>query len=262
MKATQRIREVLKLSKTNKKLKPCKLIMLYIFQARIGFRKADRITKVGFTLTFIWLLTIFATSTFRNKPVWCLSLNEFGDFLAGSFAPLAFFWFVIGYFQQGKELQLQREELALQRQEFNFQGKQAKRQADASERHLSLDEEGARPILTYLTTQSVPSDITGNRIYKIKFQNHGGKAINAKHYIPQPHTHKSISLPTVYNENEISVISIDAPVDQLSLVDFKMSYEDLRGRKYQHLGTINQREDILKKFFDDQKLIGREIRVH
>ncbi|CUH81125.1 hypothetical protein TRM7557_03252 [Tritonibacter multivorans] len=34
-----------------------------------------------------------------------LSLNELGDYLAGAFAPLAFYWLVLGFFQQGKELQ-------------------------------------------------------------------------------------------------------------------------------------------------------------
>lgn len=39
-------------------------------------------------------------------------LNEVGDFLAGVFAPLAFFWLVIGFFQQKKELSLQINEMA------------------------------------------------------------------------------------------------------------------------------------------------------
>ncbi len=37
-----------------------------------------------------------------------------GDFLAGAFAPLAFLWFVIGYFQQGAALRVQAMELQKQ----------------------------------------------------------------------------------------------------------------------------------------------------
>lgn len=33
-----------------------------------------------------------------------LGLNEWGDFLAGAFGPIAFMWLVIGYLQQGREL--------------------------------------------------------------------------------------------------------------------------------------------------------------
>lgn len=41
----------------------------------------------------------------------CLELNELGDFLAGTFGPVAFLWLVLGFLQQGRELRLQSEEL-------------------------------------------------------------------------------------------------------------------------------------------------------
>jgi hypothetical protein len=49
------------------------------------------------------------------------SLNELGDFLAGVFAPIAFFWLILGYMQQGKQLEqntkaLEQQEIALQLQ--------------------------------------------------------------------------------------------------------------------------------------------------
>ncbi|EEY93142.1 hypothetical protein HMPREF0026_00418 [Acinetobacter junii SH205] len=48
-------------------------------------------------------------------------MNEFGDFLAGVFAPVAFFWLILGYMQQGKQLEqntkaLEQQERALQLQ--------------------------------------------------------------------------------------------------------------------------------------------------
>lgn len=46
------------------------------------------------------------------------SLNEFGDFLAGSFAPLAFYWLVLGYYLQGKGIQQNTEALKLQQVEL------------------------------------------------------------------------------------------------------------------------------------------------
>ncbi len=33
-----------------------------------------------------------------------IELNALGDFLAGIFAPVAFFWLILGYVQQGKRL--------------------------------------------------------------------------------------------------------------------------------------------------------------
>ncbi|CUH89961.1 hypothetical protein PH5382_03916 [Phaeobacter sp. CECT 5382] len=50
-----------------------------------------------------------------NQSLWgrlaCRTPNELGDFLAGAFAPLAFFWFVLAVLLQTLELKSQREEL-------------------------------------------------------------------------------------------------------------------------------------------------------
>ncbi len=64
-----------------------------------------------------------------------ISLNEAGDFFAGLFSPLAFYWLVVGFFMQRKELSLQREELFEAR-------KQNERQADELSKHsrYMLDE--------------------------------------------------------------------------------------------------------------------------
>lgn len=45
-------------------------------------------------------------------------LNEWGDFIAGFSAPLAFFWLVLGYMQQGEELKNNTEMLRLQAEEL------------------------------------------------------------------------------------------------------------------------------------------------
>lgn len=47
-----------------------------------------------------------------------MPLNEIGDFLAGIFGALAFFWLVIGYFMQNSELRLNRRSLEQQIEEF------------------------------------------------------------------------------------------------------------------------------------------------
>lgn len=71
-------------------------------------------------ITVIWLGGIGLTWIFGSlkSPE---SLNELGDFLAGVFAPIAFFWLILGYVQQGKQLDqnttaLEQQERALQLQ--------------------------------------------------------------------------------------------------------------------------------------------------
>lgn len=87
---------------------------------------------IGCLATIIWLIGLLIyVSHFMGWPKFsAMSPNEFGDFLAGAAAPLAFFWLVIGFFQQGQELKLQREELELQRKELELQRKETERLAD------------------------------------------------------------------------------------------------------------------------------------
>ena len=68
----------------------------------------------GVIVTLIWFLGIygFTQSNGYSLPI---ELNALGDFLAGIFAPVAFFWLILGYVQQGK--QLDQNTKALEQQE-------------------------------------------------------------------------------------------------------------------------------------------------
>ncbi|BCD97714.1 hypothetical protein [Marinagarivorans cellulosilyticus] len=70
----------------------------------------------GMIVTAGWLfvLTVYAII----KDIGTLDLNSLGDFLAGACAPMAFFWLILTYRQQGNELKLQREQLELQKEEI------------------------------------------------------------------------------------------------------------------------------------------------
>lgn len=92
-------------------------------------------------------------------PTTCLDLNEFGDLLAGTFAPLAFLLLIMATLLQSLELRAQRKEIALsrnvakdQRLAMVAQAKEAKAsaaalkaQADAMKLERELrDQEAAR----------------------------------------------------------------------------------------------------------------------
>jgi hypothetical protein len=53
-----------------------------------------------------------------STPAAPLKPNEWGDFFAGVFAPVAFLWLVLGYLQQGEELRLSTAALRLQAEEL------------------------------------------------------------------------------------------------------------------------------------------------
>lgn len=74
----------------------------------------------GLVGTAIWLggIYIFCIKYDYKLPN---TLNEFGDFLAGICAPLAFFWLILGYVQQGRQLEQNSHAIKLQAEALNLQ---------------------------------------------------------------------------------------------------------------------------------------------
>ena len=72
---------------------------------------------VGLMCAVVWVSSSWIPYDI-SFVVGTFSLNTLGDFLAGWFAPLAFFWLTYTVILQKNELILQREELSLQRNEL------------------------------------------------------------------------------------------------------------------------------------------------
>ena len=74
--------------------------------------------KVGLGLTVAYLsgLVVYLWSQGQNPAD--LRLNELGDFIGGISSPLAFFWLVLGFLQQGREIRLSSKALHLQAREM------------------------------------------------------------------------------------------------------------------------------------------------
>ncbi|MBY7997612.1 hypothetical protein ACRTC7_22445 [Vibrio fluvialis] len=93
--------------------------------------------KLGICLTVAWaLLSAFLLYT-RWEHALGMSLNEWGDFLAGMTAPVAFLWLIIGYMLQRKELSLNTEALLLTKNEMSAQTELLKKQAMLAEHQSS-----------------------------------------------------------------------------------------------------------------------------
>lgn len=70
--------------------------------------------------------------------------NEFADFLAGVFAPLAFLWLVLGFRQQGDELQNSARALWLQGEELRNSVEQQRALVQVSREQLESETEARR----------------------------------------------------------------------------------------------------------------------
>ena len=111
----------------------------------------DNFPLTAWVFTVIWLIIIIMLPIFilfHNYDTFSfkgLELNEVGDYLAGVAAPLAFFWLVFGYYQQGRELKVNNKMLKLQYKELsnsviaqNLQAESMKEQAQSLHKQVQL----------------------------------------------------------------------------------------------------------------------------
>jgi hypothetical protein len=70
-----------------------------------------------------------------------ITLNELGDFLAGAFGPLALFWLVLGFIQQGRELRNSVATLELQADELRASVEQQKELVSVTRETLAHEKE-------------------------------------------------------------------------------------------------------------------------
>lgn len=91
------------------------------------------LTIAGLTGSAVWggFVVWYLVRSNQLETVLASAPNNFGDFWAGTFAPLAFWWLVLGYFQQGIELRQNVEALKQQSAETANLVLQAQAQSDA-----------------------------------------------------------------------------------------------------------------------------------
>jgi hypothetical protein len=105
----------------------------------------------GFILTVLWFVMFIWQAGMSWEGIIdlqfdgfkALSLNEKGDFLAGLFAPVAFLWLVLGYRQQGKELQQNTEALRMQAEELQHTRKAVELQTQELQKSVEAQQQQA-----------------------------------------------------------------------------------------------------------------------
>lgn len=86
-----------------------------------AIERAKRRTRWGIGISLVWIAACIALLAWKHASLSGLTINEWGDFLAGAVAPLAFLWLALGYFQQGDELRQNTEALIAQEQQLEKQ---------------------------------------------------------------------------------------------------------------------------------------------
>lgn len=115
---------------------------------RIGirwwWRRSHPRSRAGVLISIGYLLIMIITVLLRFDAFLKLELNALGDFLAGTFAPLALLWLVIGYFQQGDELRQNSRALLMQAEELRQAAEHAGGLLDVAKREHELAMEKLR----------------------------------------------------------------------------------------------------------------------
>ncbi len=98
-------------------------------------------TRIGTVISLVWLGAVTYLACRDTTAFAEMTPNEWGDFFAGSFAPLAFFWLVLGYLQQGDELRLSTEALQLQAEELSNSVQQQRALVEVSRQQVESERE-------------------------------------------------------------------------------------------------------------------------
>jgi hypothetical protein len=171
----------------------------------------------------VWTLAFGVVVFLKVEEAKRMALNEWGDFLGGLSAPIALLWLVIGYFQQGEELQLntaalraQQEELRRQVEETSFLAKNADRQATAAEILASLNKtdreklelkerSGAQPVFW-----STGGSVSGSTIRTRIVNRRGGEVTDVSVIYKGPYN-LSLSVGRLWKSDETAELVLVQP---------------------------------------------------
>jgi hypothetical protein len=158
--------------------------------------RKDDLFWLGVALTVVWLAVGILFMLYGSDRTNAPKPNEWGDIFAGLFAPVAFLWLVLGFKQQGRELQLSTRALELQVTELRQSVEQQKELVEVTRQQVlaTLDEHARRRAIEHAATQprflitsrSVRGGPEGS-IYELSLVNEGAAASNiAMAITPEP----------------------------------------------------------------------------
>jgi hypothetical protein len=149
----------------------------------------DDLFPIGLVLTIAWLAAGIPAMLFLSDRSAWPKPNEWGDIFAGLFAPVAFLWLVLGFRQQGRELQLSTRALELQVAELKQSVEQQKElvgvtkqqflaNIDEQERRRIADIQATKPRFSLYQSGSMSGGARGTIIYHFTLRNEGATATN------------------------------------------------------------------------------------
>jgi hypothetical protein len=147
--------------------------------------------------------------------------NEWGGFLVGVAAPVAFLWFVLGSYQQGFELRQNVEVL--------------KRQADLLEAELRYQRAGTPSLVPFFLRGWELTDKATDLSRVFVVSNSGGDARNVVVCARTIHADVNIEAEAVVGSGDEITITVSAQGQKLLRlpVEFHLRFDDVTGKSYE-----------------------------
>lgn len=168
-------------------------------------KAGHNLMRWGWAISIGYLLLLASYAYASRQSFLELSPNEVGDFLAGASSPLAFFWLVLGFAQQGHELRNSAEALRLQGEELKnsvAQQRELVRVTTEQLEHergvrLQMEREAARAALPTLVLQERSREMQGNRcLLRLRITNIGTTCTQLRLTLPHREFDEVRSLQT------------------------------------------------------------------
>ena len=93
----------------------------------------------GIFVTVAYLCVFIHYGGISISKLQTLDLNELGDFLAGTFGPIAILWLILGFFQQGIGLKQNSEVLRIQAEELKNSVEQQRELVEVTREQLKME---------------------------------------------------------------------------------------------------------------------------
>lgn len=202
---------------------------------------AKRLFRYGLAASFVYSTSLGAYAWHEWQAMLLMKPEQFATFLSGVFAPLAFLWLVLGFRQQGDELQNSAQALWLQGEELRNSVEQQRQLVEVSRQQIEVDlsahrrleaeaEKFAQPILTMPGGGIQSSGIMQNISFQIR--NAGSTCSDVLVCIDDED--EIVRLPVFTITDQIGFTMTYGSPDEIKQIDVFIKYNDARGRrKYQ-----------------------------
>jgi hypothetical protein len=213
--------------------------------------------SIGASCTSLYLLFWAYIAHGRWDTIKSMDLNEIGDFLGGTFGPLAFLWLVLGYFQQGIELRQNSAALHLQAEELK-QSVEAQRQMGATaadalklerekyEQERAALEQSLQPRFFFVGAGGGTSGM--RQTWDRFLQNGGGECteIDCNFFSTDPALRSSGTKSPHMPRGASTKLSIEMNPTGAAVGSIRINYVDLYGRQGTRLFAVEVANGILK----------------